>query len=540
MKIRDYDNDNRKGWIVAVLFIVLVGSFFHYRYLNEFPTYIHAWAQSDWYAISLGYLDNGFDFFHPQSMLLNKQFPSWWQEASDNSITATDFPIHEYIVALFMRLFGTTSPWVFRLWTLVISLAGMVFLYKACLLITDDWVKSLSVVAIAMTAPVYVYYAAGFLPGIPAFSVATAGLCTYLKYYKHQKKVFFHLSVGLFTLAMLIRTTFAIVFVAFILFEAIRIIKKESTLRDKIASVAIAIFLYAAYYAWNSHLRSRYGSLFLNELLPPRNLDDVNEVFQDVREKWAFQYLLKLQHYVILAVIIFSALWQIFLKTKKKENTNAPSPLSLWWFWGIYTFGCLLFCAAMMRQFSDHDYYFIDSLFLPILLLFALALGGLPKIRHWAVAASACLVLAGLTWPMITETQHLQQQRRWNGDRSLICYQHFKGSDSFLDHAGVAKDAKILVLFGYPQNGPLIQMHRKGFAVMQDKDNLLRTSLYFDFDYIIIENEVFAEAFDAHQDVLQRLKPLAQNTDLTLCTLSDTIINSLPEDFLNMTKINHQ
>ena len=75
---------------------------------------------------------------------------------------------------------------------------------------------------------------------------------------------------------------------------------------------------------------------------------------------------------------------------------------------------------------------------------------------------------------------------------------------------------------------------------MQDKDNLLRTSLHFDFDYIIIENEVFAEAFDAHQDVLQRLKPLAQNTDLTLCTLSDTIINSQPEDFLNMTTINHQ
>ena len=93
--------------------------FLQRNYMDEYPTHIHAWAEQDHYALALGFINNGFDLFHPETMIYNKQFPGWWQEPSATTITSADFPIHEYIVALLMKLFGTTSPWVFRLWTLL-------------------------------------------------------------------------------------------------------------------------------------------------------------------------------------------------------------------------------------------------------------------------------------------------------------------------------------------------------------------------------------------------------------------------------------
>ena len=127
MKLIDYEKINAKGYLIAAVFIIALGIGIQFKYLNEFPAFIHAWAQDDRYALAIGFLDNGFDLFHPETMIYNKQFPGDWQVAYDTTITAVDFPIHEYIVALLMKLFGTTSPWVFRLWTMISSFIGLFF-----------------------------------------------------------------------------------------------------------------------------------------------------------------------------------------------------------------------------------------------------------------------------------------------------------------------------------------------------------------------------------------------------------------------------
>ena len=165
---------------IAMLLIVAAGLFVSLDYINEFPTHIHAWAEQDHYALSLGFLHNGFDFFHPETMIYNKQFPGWWKEAYDTTITSAGFSIHEYVVALWMKIFGSDSPWVFRSWTLLIALAGLFFLFKICLQITQDAAKALITTGVAITSPILAYYMSGFLPSIPAFSVCIVGIWCYL------------------------------------------------------------------------------------------------------------------------------------------------------------------------------------------------------------------------------------------------------------------------------------------------------------------------------------------------------------------------
>jgi len=60
----------KKIEIIGILILIIgFGFLFQFEYLNEFPSYIHAWAQSDRYALSLGFIENGFDFFKPQTYI---------------------------------------------------------------------------------------------------------------------------------------------------------------------------------------------------------------------------------------------------------------------------------------------------------------------------------------------------------------------------------------------------------------------------------------------------------------------------------------
>lgn len=527
MKRIEYDKINAKGYLIAAAFIVVLGIGIQFKYMNEFPAFIHAWAQDDRYALAIGFIDNGFDLLHPETNIYNKQFPGWWEEAYDTTITAVDFPIHEYIVALLMKLFGTTSPWVFRWWTLICSFIGLFFLYKASFVITEDCQKSLLVTAIAMTAPVYAYYFNGFLPGIPAFAIGMVGLWSYLKYYKDGKTKLFHLAISLMTLATLIRTSFAIELIAILGFELLRIFRKESTFKDKLPTVIISFAFIMAYMAWNSHLRSRYGSLFLNELMPADNIDNFRENLNDARTNWEYQYFQKL-HYRIFEVLaclaVITGIVRLITKKKNKGGEAKQKQLTLWLIPIIYLFGCLLFLIAMIRQFPNHDYYFVDTFFMPILMLFALMLGSLPKIKSYTAGGASLVILGVLCYFMITNVNETQVSRRWIEDGAYKTTLNFEGSADFLDSLNIPRDAKILSLYAYPQNGPFIQMKRKGYTVMWHKENIVKPAMTWDFDYIVVEDNIFRDNFEERMDVLSRLSKVADNGRISVCTLSDTIV----------------
>ena len=511
-------NKTLLGSLVALLLIVATGLFLQRGYMNEFPTHIHAWAEQDHYALTIGFMNNGFDFFHPETMIYNKQFPGWWKEAYDTTITSVDFPIHEYTVALLMKLLGTTSPWVFRLWTLLWAFLGLFFLYKTANRITGSWMKSALVTAIALTSPVYTYYMNGFLPSIPALSLGIIGLWFYLKYYDSNLRKHFHLSIAFLTLAMLMRTTFAIELIAILCFELLRVFRKETSFLDKLPSVLISAALFVAYFLWNKHLRDLYGTIFLNELLPPEDWQDAKELVADTYTTWRFQYFQRVQYLVFLIIALAAIGVSIYQSVKnKKEQVASKKPLSLWWLPLIEIFGCLLFSVAMMQQLPYHDYYLLDTFFLPVLLLITLTLDVLPTNKGRIYSQGLCYLFGVACAIMVTGGSKSQVERRYTEDRAVIPYFSYQDSDKLLDSLDVPRDAKILCLYGYAQNGPFIQMGRKGYTMFEDDEELFLTALTWDYDYIVIENNKFMKYFDTRRELLSRLKKIGGNTKVTVC-----------------------
>ena len=112
-----------------------------------------------------------------------------------------------------------------------------------------------------------------------------------------------------------------------------------------------------------------------------------------------------------------------------------------------------------------------------------------------ALLTLVVVVLLGGT--MYNEAKHKVADRCWEGDRAYICLQHFQGSDRWLDEQGVPRDAKILAFLAYPQNGPFIQMGRKGYSVMWWDDYIVEHALEFPYDYVVMENDNLNETFGA-------------------------------------------
>lgn len=515
------DKLNQWGRMIALLVIVLLPCYLSRHTMNEGPAFIHAWAMGDRYSLAVGFVENGMDLFHPQTGVYNKQFPHDWHYPFETTITAVDFPAHEYVIAFWMRLFGTTDPWVFRLWTLIISIVGLVFLFESAMLITQSWIPSLLAIVVAITSPIYTYYCNSYLPGMPSLAMSAIGLWCYLKSRqsatndKKKNLLFFYLSIFSITIAAMMRTTFAIFLVAILGFELLRILRKETGFWKKVPAVLISAACVFGYMAWNAHLRAIHGSLFLDHLLPARDWEDAKSLLLKAKENWGKQYFLKAHYQLTIILAILVVLIRV-LKPKDKR-TEEKQPLSLWLLLGIYLVGNVLFAIVMIKQWPDHDYYFLDTFFLPSILLLILLLKNIPQPQSiWSILASFVLVFC-LSWSFINLDKRIQYKRRDLNDRAYQTYLHFKDSDKFLSDNGVARDAKILALDVYPQNGPFIQMGRKGYTLMWFVDERVYEAFSWDYDYIVIENSRMENDWAQKDYILSQLDTIATNGNIILC-----------------------
>ena len=186
----------------------------------------------------------------------------------------------------------------------------------------------------------------------------------------------------------------------------------------------------------------------------------------------------------------------------------------------------------MSQQYADHDYYFLDSFYLPIVMSFAGLLGVLPNpSKRWGKIAvlAAVLVLAGF---MTVEACNKQKERRLEGVEALNTAVRYKNANRMLDETGYgSEDLRFLTLFSYPQNTPFVMMDREGYAVMWNDTAVVAHALTFDYDYILVEDEVYRREFDAAPYILPRLQRLGGNGELSVCVLSDSVLHPNADHF---------
>lgn len=513
---------------IAFLLITLVTVIFQFKHLNEVPAYTHTWAQNDRLALANGFVRNDLNFFKPQNYILNHQFPKNWSAPTYSTITAVEFPVHDYVPAVFMKAFGTNQPWVFHTYILIYSIIGFFFLYLLAEKICGSKIKAALVVLFAITSPIYTFYQGGFLPTIPSIANTTIALYCYALYFEGNKKKWFRWALFFFTFAALARFTFVIPYLAVLGFELIRILQKKTKFWPNVLAVGTSFLVIFASQYYNSIIRAQYGSDFLSELLPADNLEEMKIILEHMWEVMVLAYF-SMKHYFLLFLMIVLVLIAFLIRER-----NTYRAFSSWWIICLFWFiGVCLFWGAMAKQFFAHDYYFLDTFYLPTVFFVALCLAVLPKPQWYFGETVMALFVIYFGILVFRETSDFQEQRRVfvANDHFTGTVMNFEGSDEFLTKSGVGHEDTILVIHAYGPNIPFIRMDRVGLALMGHAPEDIDRGLSWKWDYVVFQKPYFMdEVYAIYPQILEKVEAVASNENLILCKRkTDTIPQSIME-----------
>jgi hypothetical protein len=521
----------KSALFLAAMLIIAAAAYLHKDSYRLFPMHVHAWAQADHLALSEGFIENGYDLFHPQTYVLNPQFPNDFKVAYPTSITAADMPFHAFIVAVIMGVSGIHDPVVFRLYTLIWSLIGLFFLYRLALNITSRPIWGLFITSAAAFSPVFVYYQDGFLPSIPCLTAVLIGLTNYFKYLESHRKSQLYFALFWLMMAALWRSSYSIALIALICTEGFRAIRdKHFELKKWIVLIlpTIPILLYMLY---NMSLRTEFGSIFLSSPKPPGNWQDFKDIADIAFHHWGPDYFSKWQWLFILPSLGIGLI-VLLNKVIHLRQISLKEIYTLG-----FTTGCVCFTFLMFQQFSHHDYYFIDTLFLPILLLSSFGLSKIPlnKIPYSRIALIFVLVLlAGKAFMNADLTQKRRHTTEpW--DRYTTTAINFKDSQQLLDSIGIPANSKILVIDAYAPNIPLMLMKRKGFVVLNTIEEELRNGLTFPYDYVAFQNDyLLSDVITVVPDFVDRFKFVGGNSQIGIYEIRNEKSPQTLEDFLGL------
>jgi dolichyl-phosphate-mannose-protein mannosyltransferase len=506
---------NKRTIPFLVLFLLAVSYLLYHTSLALPPSFIHAWTQSERYAIALQFLNNKFDILHPATFNLQ----------TVEGITRMDLPLNEFIVALIMKLLGTTSPAIFRIYTLCAGITGVVFLYMLTKRITGSEIKSWLAAAFVFFAPVFTYYQTGFIPCVPAISFVFAAYY-YLHCYKHtQSRRHFYACLLFFLLAAMIRLPFLIFLFAFCIQQGFMFIQKRKLILFELTGFVIVFLIFIIYYFHNVHIGKIYGNMFLDKFLPASSFSMLLEIIRQMYNHWMLQYF-TVWHYIILAIAVVSAFMRY---RKQKELTDKP----VWFSLLIVGCGELIYFLLMSSQYFDHDYYFLDTLFLPVVLLFVLCLDAVPEKNNRLIFISFVVVCIMFMFGD-SRSEQLARYRSKPDDRGEITRYNFSGSEQYLDSIGVSKDAKILVIESYSTNIPLYMMNRRGYTVYQtNRDNAEYALFHTKWDFVVIQDVfLFSDVLRYYPVVSAVLEPVSGNGKITVYKRSKNIRSVSPSRFL--------
>lgn len=511
----------------SVIFIIsAISLLFQFKTLNQFPQYIHNWAQCDRYALALGFMDNGGDLFHPQTYVLNNQFPGEFMIPRNTTITSVDFPIHDYIVSFIMRIAHSTEPWCFRLYTLLYAIIGLYFLYRLVVLFTGSLTRALFVVLFALSSPVFLYYEAGFLPTIPSLANCLIGIYYFFNYLQTNRKKFFYVAVLFISLAAMARLPFAIILVAMACFECYQVYKNKRVALFKLTGFVISVSCIVGYYLYNSYLRQHYGSLFLNYIIPASNAHELLEFTKTSIKKWGSDY------FNVLAYAMFAIAALVFAFNLLKRNISLTNlERQFVFFMLIICIGCGLYYLLMTYQFMNHDYYFLDTFYLPIvgLLLFFVVkwpvMESLPKMKKWS--ASSLIIFIPV---FLLSKSALDKRIDLFSLSERSTAESYAGAASFLDSLHIPADAKILVFCSDGSNNAFVLMRRKGYVIIEPTKEKIDIALNWPYDYVVADdNKFLSSVYGNYPEIIHRLVKVAGNGFISVYKKADAENDSVTE-----------
>ncbi|MCW3785519.1 hypothetical protein [Plebeiibacterium sediminum] len=490
-------------------FLIVISIFLHSMSIDKMPMSAFAWAHADHYALAQGFLDNGFDFFHPKTFSLNPGLPPEKELANPQGITASDFPLLHYVVAIAFKLTGQVSPIVYRIIVLLWSLVCFFMLFKSILYFKGK-IYAFLICSFVFLQPCYSFYQDNFHVCATAYNTFVLGLSYLLHYFNNNSyKKKFYLGIIFLTLAALMRFIQIIPIIAILCTFIVQSIRNRK-FEIKILTCLISLFCVVSYFIYNQFLARKYGSVFMNAPDFVKNLHEVYFYMKQILLVYPRLVLPPAHFIVIIALIV--------LFFKQTTMDKLMKPLFLWMM--LNAIGALLFTILMLENVSVHEYYSID-VWLPVItllliyLLFTIDLTTLKKSK--VVLFISVTFLAGLF--IASRSQYKRYDSVFsnvlNGGEDKII-QTFKDSKSYLDNM-LSEDQKVLIICESGRNIPQVGWPRDVYRIGGNTFEYYNKIMDKKYDAIVTYNATFNEKLlKFHPEFLSSVDFVNSNGKVTI------------------------
>jgi hypothetical protein len=339
--------------LVVFLFIVYgqLGDFF------EPIRPIHEWRKTDSFSIALNYM-NGNSFLQPETQYIS---------AYNNRAAAGEFPIVYYIVGKIWSLFGQ-HEWIGKILTYLILYTALILFSEVLHYFFRSEKKTILFTATILSSPVLLFYSNTILPNLYSFSFLLIAAYLIYKYLTRPKWYQVALLVFFLTLAVLIKITALIAILTFAGAAVVHygLIKKEIFSLYRKHTVVFAMSLLIAllctwqWYSYAIRYNEFYHSDLFSTVVRPIWEVSANDIRRIWTSIWKYQFNL-IFHLSVMLPIICVIIYGLFRGRIRGFLLFALIFGSI----GVCSYICLWFWALEV-----HDYYLIEILFFPLLLLF--------------------------------------------------------------------------------------------------------------------------------------------------------------------------
>ncbi|MDC0297458.1 glycosyltransferase family 39 protein, partial [Crocinitomicaceae bacterium] len=323
-----------KNWkTIALATSVFLFLFFFLGYHNVFfrgPYGMHFMRQTDSLSFVSQYFNNGFHLFDPQLFNLK----------NIDGRAACEFPILYYITSLLYIIIGK-KLFLLKFIYLLISFTGLFYVYRLSYLILKDQIYAIFTALFLCTSTVFNFYAFNYLPDAPALGFVFIAWYYGFQFSLKGEKSALIKAFAFFTLGSLIKVTYLINPIAFIVYFAyLQIFQKQaiSKLRYKVSLLkwgAINLLLVGSWNAYMLYYNQQYDSHSFNtSALPIWELNNQNIVltWDYMMNFWYSSYFAHSSFHFLLIIFIFQIIYL------KKSNYNL-SLLTAFMLIGSLSFG---------------------------------------------------------------------------------------------------------------------------------------------------------------------------------------------------------
>jgi hypothetical protein len=413
-----------------------------------------------------------------------------------SDVTVVEFPLIYFIISLFYRAFGVNDLW-FRLVQVTIGFVGLVYLFKACYLLTKDWFYAGLIPMLIFTSPVYVFYLNGFIPDSVALSLTFGGFYYFLKFSESKNFRTWMVSMFFFLMAGLIKTSSLLPFFGLggvALFELLDRLRKpggrsmfEFQIKHIVSYLGVFLLIAGWYYYARVYSQAHGGSVSAVEIRPIwiLNHNSIQEVLNMMKIR-----VLEGDYHQRVFLILSLALFLGMLPFYKRSNRF------LYRFNILVVLGAFAFTLLFFRSMKIHDYYQINNLFLfvPLYLSFFVLVSKLwPGVysSRW----TKILLAAGVLFLVVKcdlNMKYRYSSDNWHYSSSMTNVSNFD-IEPYLEELGIDRSAKVYCTPDPSINVSLYLCNRKGLTDFKHLGKLpfeerIAKMRSVGIDYVILAN----------------------------------------------------